>query len=151
MNSLAIEIIRELKGKNLLLIVDQADYLNIGMIDVFRTINEEAGVGVVFVGLPSFLSKLRGNQPEVRQLRDRLVTRLELKRFTLEDCKKILDMNYPGLNGYSKDFYVLSNGSIRIMSAILYNVKKMTARKKYELDSKLILDAAKLLERSVVE
>ncbi|GAB4287140.1 MAG: hypothetical protein Kow0098_03250 [Ignavibacteriaceae bacterium] len=151
MNQLSIDIIHELKGKNVLIIVDQADYLNLAAIDIFRTINEDAGVGVVFVGLPSFLSKLRGNQPEVRQVRDRLKTRLELKRFTREDCKNILDLNFPGLNGYSQDFYTLSNGSIRILESLVYNVKLLIKNKNYQLDKKLIHDAAALLERSVVE
>lgn len=151
MNQLAIDIIRELQGKNILIIIDQADYLNLGAIDIFRTINEDCGVGVVFVGLPSFLSKIRGNQPEVRQVRDRLKVRLELKRFTEKDAKKILDENFPGLNGFSKDFYSLSNGSVRILSSLVYNVKKMIKSGKYGLDQKTIYDAAKLLERSVVE
>jgi len=151
MNELSLDIIRELKGKNILIIVDQADYLNLAAIDIFRTINEDAGVGVVFAGLPSFLSKIRGNEPEVRQVRDRLKVRLELKRFTAKDCEKILDMNFPGLNGYSKDFYTLSNGSIRILSSLVYNVKKMLKVGKYALDQETIYHAAKLLERSVVE
>lgn len=151
MNKLAMDIIRELHGKNVVIIIDQADYLNLGAIDIFRTINEDCGVGVVFVGLPSFLSKIRGNQPEVRQVRDRIKVRVELKRFSESDCKKILDVNYPGLNGYSKDFYSLSNGSVRILSSLVYNVRKMVGTGKYALDQKTIYDAAKLLERSVVE
>ena len=151
MNQLAIDIMRELHGKNVIIIIDQADYLNLGAIDIFRTINEDCGVGVVFCGLPSFLSKIRGNQPEVRQVRDRLKVRLELKRFTEKDAKKILDENFPGLNGFSKDFYTLSNGSVRILSSLVYNVKKMVKSGKYALDQKTIYDAAKLLERSVVE
>lgn len=151
MNQLVIDIIHELQGKNVVIIVDQADYLNMSAIDIFRTINEDAGVGVVFVGLPSFLSKLRGNQPEVRQVRDRLKVRLELKRFSEKDAANILDKNFPGLNGFSKDFYQLSNGSIRILSSIVYNVKKLISRKNLELNKKLIYIAASLLERSVVE
>lgn len=151
MNQLAIDILHELQGKNVVIIVDQADYLNMSAIDIFRTINEDAGVGVVFVGLPSFLSKLRGNQPEVRQVRDRLKVRLELKRFSEKDAANILDKNFPGLNGFSKDFYQLSNGSIRILSSIVYNVKKLISRKNLELNQRLIYSAASLLERSVVE
>lgn len=150
MNQLAIDIIRELTNKNILIIIDQADYLNLTTIDVLRTIQEDAHIGMVFVGLPSFLSTIRGTAAEVRQVRDRIKIRIELKRFREGECKEILDLNFPDANGFSKDFYLLSNGSIRILSSLIYNVKKMIKSGKYSLDQKTIYDAAKLLERSVI-
>ena len=147
MNKMAIDIIHELTGKNMVIIVDQADYLNLGMIDVFRTINEEAGVGVVFCGLPSFLDKLRGNQPEVRQLRDRIKARIYLQPFSRSECKRILDVNFPGLNGYADKFYELSRGSLRVLSSLVYNVKKMIQFKNSEINDGTIESAAAMLER----
>lgn len=150
MNQLAIDIVRELSNKNVLIIIDQADYLNLTAIDVLRTIQEDAKIGMVFIGLPSFLSKIRGTAPEVRQVRDRIKIRIELKRFSEAECKVIVEKNFPEINGYLKDFYKLSNGSIRILSSLIYNVKKMIRTGKYKLDEKTIYDAAKLLERSVI-
>ncbi|MDR3628433.1 MAG: AAA family ATPase [Ignavibacteriaceae bacterium] len=150
LNQLCTDIINELTGKNVLIIIDQADYLNLSAIDIFRTINEDAKVGVVFVGLPSFLQKLRGNEPEVRQVRDRIKAKLELKPYSFEDAKIILEHNWPGLNGLSKVFYDYSNGSIRILSGLIYNARKLLNNPKnqdLQLEESLIADAAKLLER----
>ncbi len=149
MNKMCFEIINELKKKDAMIVVDQADYLNLRAIDIFRTFNDEAGIGIVFVGLPSFLSKLQGNQPEVRQVRDRIKVRVELKAYTFEDCKAIIDRNYPNINGYVKDFYEQSLGSIRILSSLVYNVKKMVASGE-KLDKDTISKAAKMLERRAV-
>lgn len=149
MNKLCSEIINELKKKDAMIVIDQADYLNLRAIDVFRTFNDEAGIGIVFVGLPSFLSKIQGNQPEVRQVRDRIKVRVELKAFSFSDCQKIIDRNYPGINGYAKDFYEQSLGSIRILSSLIYNVKKMVAGGE-KLDKATINEAAKMLERRAV-
>lgn len=149
-NRMYEDIVIELKRKDVMIIIDQADYLNLSAIDIFRSINDEAGVGVVFVGLPSFLSKLRGKDPEIRQVRDRIRVRVELKRFSQSDCKSILDKNFPGLNGYSKDFYDQSLGSIRILSSIVYNVKKMINAGE-PLGRSVIEKASSLLERTVLE
>jgi DNA transposition AAA+ family ATPase len=154
LNKLANEIIDALAGKNILIIIDQADYLNLAAIDIFRTINEDAGVGVVFCGLPSFLSRLQGNQPEVRQVRDRIKMKLVLKPYSFDECKLILDLNYPGINGLSKVFYDLSNGSLRILSGLVYNTRMIMQSPKYkglQMDEQVIRDASLLLERRIIQ
>lgn len=151
LNKLSVEIIDELKRKNVILIVDQADYLSLRAIDIFRTFNDEAGIGIVFVGLPSFLSKLRiSNEPELKQIRDRIRIRVELKPFRMEECEKILDKNFPGLNGHAKDFYDLSMGSLRVLSSLVYNVKKMVTRGA-DINHDTLLKAAEMLERRAVQ
>jgi hypothetical protein len=149
MNRLCMDIIEELKGKNILIVVDQADYLNLSAIDIFRTINDASGVGVVFVGLPSFTARLRGNEAEVRQVRDRIKVKLELRSYTASDAEVILEKNWAGLNGLTKTFYKESQGSIRILSGLIYNAKRIIASPKNQgkaLDEKVIQKAASMLD-----
>ena len=151
LNRLSVEIIDELKRKSCLIIVDQADYLSLRAIDIFRTFNDESGIGVVFVGLPSFLSKLKiSNEPEIKQIRDRIRVKVELKPYKFSECEKILEKNFPGVNGQAKDFYDLSMGSLRVLSSLVYNVKKMVSRGA-EIERDTILKAASMLERRAVE
>lgn len=148
-NMLMSEIIEALKGKTVLIIVDQADYLNLSAIDLFRTINDEAHIGVVFVGLPGFLSTLSGDQPEVRQVRDRIKRKLILKQFTQADANAILDINWPGLNGIREILYHESQGSVRRLANLLYNSKRLieseNAKSITSLDEKCIKTAAAML------
>lgn len=147
LHQLTNDIIQSIKDKNVLIIIDQCDYLNLSSIDVLRTINEESNIGIVFIGLPSFLSTLRGNEPEVRQVRDRIRILLELKAYKLEDAKAILELNFPETNGTAETFFRLSNGSMRILSSLIYNVKKMMEKKNAELNEKTIIQASRLLDR----
>ncbi|MCF8261579.1 MAG: hypothetical protein K9J12_12450 [Melioribacteraceae bacterium] len=148
LNQIVQDITSELKGSNTLLIVDQCDYLNLTGIDIFRTLNDEAKIGICFVGLPSFLSKIRGTEPEVRQVRDRIKLRIELKSYSEEDCQKILDHNWHGLNGEVSTFFKYSFGSIRILSGLVYNTRrlmKVPQNANVEI-KKLIPVAASMLE-----
>ncbi len=149
LNAMYNDIVEELRGTNTLIVIDQADYLNLGAIDVFRAISDEAGIGVVFVGLPSFLRKLRGNEPEVRQVRDRIKVKIELAAYSAEECDDILNVNWDGLNGLAKEFYRYSSGSLRILSSLVYNARRIMANPKNQdkdLNQTLIARAAEYLE-----
>ena len=155
MNQLCSQIIEELKGKNVLIIIDQADYLNLAAIDIFRTINENSKQGVVFIGLPSFLTKIRGNQPEVRQVRDRLMLRCELKPYCFKEAQSIINFNWPCLSiDIQELLYKRSEGSIRILSNLIFLSRIMLDSKetdRRELQSKIIETAANILERRNIE
>lgn len=149
LNAMYNDVVEELRGTNTLIVIDQADYLNLGAIDVFRAISDEAGIGVVFVGLPSFLRKLRGNEPEVRQVRDRIKFKIELGSYSKEECDDILNVNWDGLNGLASEFFRYSSGSLRILSSLVYNARRIMANPKNqdkELNQALIARAAEYLE-----
>ncbi|MBK7106850.1 MAG: AAA family ATPase [Ignavibacteriae bacterium] len=151
MNKLFQDVVNELKGKNILIIIDQCDYLNLSAIDIFRSLNDESGVGIVFVGLPSFLATLRGNEPEVKQVKDRIRMKLELKKFSQNDCDEILDKNWPELNGLKTEFYKHSNGSIRILSALIYHCRlilSLPKNKDVKISAETISKASMFLERA---
>ncbi|MBL1212443.1 MAG: AAA family ATPase [Ignavibacteriae bacterium] len=149
MNALFSDIVDTITGKNIVIVIDQADYLNLSAIDIFRTLNDASGVGVVFVGLPSFSATLRGNEAEVRQVRDRIKVKLELRPYTIDDAKLILNANWPGLNGMSEELYRCSNGSIRLLSGLVYNSRRIISSPKSEvtkLNKQVIKTAAGLLD-----
>lgn len=153
MNKLFQDIVNELKGKNIILIVDQADYLGLSAIDIFRSLYDESGVGIVFVGLPSFLGTLRGNQPEVRQISDRIRLKLELKSYSKNDCNNILNQNWPDAQSLKEEFYKSSNGSLRVLSALVYHCKRIAGSEKNlnkKLDTNIIKKASRLLEKATL-
>lgn len=151
LNAMYNDIVEELRGTNTLIVIDQADYLNLGAIDVFRAISDEAEIGVVFVGLPSFLRKLRGNEPEVRQVRDRVKVKIELGAYSAEECNEIMKINWNDTVArvLGNEFFRHSSGSLRILSSLVYNARRIMANPKNqdkELNQTLIARAAEYLE-----
>lgn len=124
LNTLCREIGEELKDKSALIIVDQCDYLNLRSIDIFRTFNDEWKIGICFVGLPPFKQTIKGNEAQVRQVADRINPVLELKPMQLDDCKRIIEANLPTAIDFAEELHRYSGGSIRILSSLVYNVKK---------------------------
>lgn len=148
-HSLSEEIMRNLFGKNILLLVDQADYLNLSGIDILRSITEDTKTGLVLMGLPRLMAKLKDNSPEVTQLRDRIRILVELNPITIDDVRIVLQENWAGLDDrLIEEFFKQCKGSLRILSSLVYNCRKLLALQEFkgeELTLEMIKGAADIL------
>lgn len=149
LNEMTVGCIRELHGKKIQVIIDQSDYLLLPSIDVLRTLNDEANIAIAFVGLPNFLNTLRGNEPEVRQVRDRLRMKVELSPPGVDDVEKILEVNFPEAIVYCKELHTYAKGSLRILQSLVYNIKRLIKNGEL-IEEKTIERAARLLERRYI-
>lgn len=147
-NEMFENIVEAIKGKVTMIIVDQCDYLSLKAIDVIRSVNDKAGVGICFVGLPSFQYTLKGDEPEVRQVRDRIILSLRVAHYSLEDCKLIIKNNLPGgIHLYDK-FYSRSKESIRVLSTLIYLSHKLILSNKTsyeEITEEVIEEASNMI------
>ena len=145
-NKMVNHLIQKLSGSNSLLILDQCDYLSLTSIDILRSISEDSKTGLLLIGLPSFQKKLRGNSPELVQLRDRISVFLNLEKLKNEEMYKILDENWAGLSMSQKDLFIkYSKGSLRLLSSLVYNCRKymsLPENRGFELQDNDILAAA---------
>lgn len=108
-----------------LIIVDQSNYLSLDAIDCLRTVNEESGVGLCFLGLPDFAKKLNSSRPEIKQLKDRVSLMCELEDPTFEDISKVLDLNWPGLTEeLKKEFFKYSRKTFRLLSHLINHCRE---------------------------
>lgn len=108
-----------------LIIIDQADYLSLDAVDVLRTISEDSGVGLSFLGLPNFTKKLENNRAEIKQLKDRISLLIELPDPTFEDICSVLDLNWPGLTDeLKKEFFKYSRKTFRLLSHLINHVRE---------------------------
>ena len=136
----------KLSGSNSLLIFDQCDYLSLTSIDILRSISEDSKTGLLLIGLPSFAKKLKGQLPELVQLRDRISVFLKLEKLTNEEIYQILNENWAGLTDNQKDLFAkYSKGSLRLLSSLVYNCRKylsLPENKGFELEDNDIIAAA---------
>lgn len=84
-------ILRELKGTNRLIIIDEAQHLTERSFDTIRAINDKVGVGLVYSGNPSILKQMYGRrEQEFDQLYSRIGLHCELfNKYSIADIKNI--------------------------------------------------------------
>jgi DNA transposition AAA+ family ATPase len=85
-------IVRRLKGRDALLLIDEAQHLNSSAIDQLRTIHDKARCGVVLLGNESIVGKLGDAQrtPQLAQLYSRFGLRETLQRPLNADIDALL-------------------------------------------------------------
>ena len=85
-NAVVERVIEALKGRDAVLIVDEADYLSGKALELLRrVINDKAQTGVVLVGLPELEHKIRGNRSDHKQLQSRIGVLLRLGKLKKAD------------------------------------------------------------------
>jgi DNA transposition AAA+ family ATPase len=83
-------IAETLKGLDTAVLIDDADYLSDGSLELARrVINDKAQTGVVLAGLPRLKYKLENLRADRQQLTSRVGVLLEVKRMTRQDAAKI--------------------------------------------------------------
>lgn len=86
------EIIEVMKDSEVLLIIDDAQYLTLKAMEVIRVINENAGIGIVFCGNQYVYDRMFGR--ETTQY-SQLFSRIRIKKYvpaavSMDDVKEIL-------------------------------------------------------------
>lgn len=90
--AIADAVVRRLKDRQALLIVDEAQHLQSAAIDQLRTIHDKARCAVVLVGNESIVAKLGDPErtPQLAQLYSRIGLRLNLPRAANQDVDALL-------------------------------------------------------------
>jgi DNA transposition AAA+ family ATPase len=84
-------IVEGLRGRDLVLIIDQADYLNNGSLELLRCISiDMIEIGLVLVWLPCLETRLRNLRNDHEQLLSRVCTFLKIGKIKAEDEAKII-------------------------------------------------------------
>ena len=87
------ELVRKFKGTGGLLIIDEAQHLNINAIEAIRALHDASGVGLALVGNESVYARLTGGSRTATfaQLFSRIGKRLRLTKPTDEDVYALAD------------------------------------------------------------
>ena len=113
MNAVIDRVIAALKDRDAVLIIDEADYLSDGSLElVRRIINDKAHTGVVLVGLPTLEYKIRNLRNDHEQLISRVGVMVKLGRLKKADAEKILSGVWTDLSKETLEAFIKGAGRI---------------------------------------
>ncbi len=121
-------ILNSLKGKEVILIIDESEHLRPKTIDIVRSIGDITGVGIILVGTETLRDKLKSTKNEYEYLYSRVVIAAEVKDLSFEDIRLITKIYLEGdeheyenneIDELAKTLKALCNGSARILSNLL--------------------------------
>jgi DNA transposition AAA+ family ATPase len=127
-------IVEELKGRDMVLIIDQADYLTDASLELLRCIIVDmAEVGLVLVGLPRLKTHLENLRNDHEQLLSRVGTFLKVERMKGADAMKIIQIVWQSASREVISALTTSaNGSVRTLVKLIGRVHRIMAVNRLE-------------------
>ena len=122
-SSLYEKIINNVRNKDYVLIVDEADYLNEKCLQMLRNISDDGNIGVALVGLPRLVETISKQDEDYQQLLRRVGTYLDLRtigKYDLSDAEKIVKDCFPDAKKeLIEKFYFTSKGCIGTLTKLI--------------------------------
>jgi DNA transposition AAA+ family ATPase len=150
MNAVIERVIEALKDRDAVLIIDEADYLSDGSLElVRRIINDKAHTGVVLVGLPTLEYKIRNLRNDHEQLISRVGVMVKLGALKRADAEKIIAGVWRDLPKETVDAFIKgAGGSTRTLAKLMGRVHQLMGINRAERpDTEIITAAGELLMR----
>ncbi|MDR1230720.1 MAG: AAA family ATPase [Spirochaetaceae bacterium] len=143
-------VVEALRGRDTVVIIDEADYLSDGSLELMRqVINDKAETGVVLCGLPRLKYKLENRRNDHEQLTGRVGVLLEVKRLGKFDAAKIIESVWRDLGKETVDAFIkTAGGSARTLVKLIRRVHQTMPLNRIETpDTEVIAAAGDMLMR----
>ncbi|MDR0709305.1 MAG: AAA family ATPase [Spirochaetaceae bacterium] len=150
MNAVIERVIEALKDRDTVLLIDEADYLSDGSLElVRRVINDKARTGVVLAGLPTLEYKIRSLAHNHEQIISRVGVMVKLGRLKKADAGKILSGVWADLPEETLEAFIKgAGGSTRTLVKLIGRVHQLMGINRTEKpDADVIATAGELLMR----
>lgn len=138
---------------DILLIIDEAEYLPKKALELIRRIYDKAQIGIVLSGMPILLQNIRGLHSEYRQIFTRIAASMKLSPFNKEDVQKIACSQLgllPADNEADKvlieTLYSECRRNGRTLSMLIFQSIRISESQKVNITPTLIRQAATMLE-----
>lgn len=142
-------IVEELRGRDMVLIIDQADYLTDASLELLRCIIVDmAEVGLVLVGLPRLKMQLENLRNDHEQLLSRVGTFLKVERMKAVDAARIIQRVWQSasedvIGAMTKS----ANGSVRTLVKLIGRIHRIMAVNRLETPTaEAVSDACELVK-----
>lgn len=148
MSTVIGRIVEALKGRDTVILIDEAEYLSDGCLELIRrVINDKAQTGVVLCGLPDLRYKLENRRNDHHQLTSRVGVFLEVKKMGKDDAARIIKAVWPQLSREAfLAFFKASKGSVRTLTKLMGRVHQTIAINRLdEPDEDVIAAAGEML------
>ena len=137
--------VKELKGSDKIILVDEAENLPLKSLELIRRIHDKTGVGVILSGTPRLLINLKGKKGELAQLYSRVGMLLQIgNALPDEDIHAIIEST-----GYQGDIadaiFNVALGSCRRIDKLFKLLKRMSRINDGVVTVAMVQDCAKRL------
>lgn len=138
------DCLKKLKDSGRLIIIDEAEYLNLTALETLRRLYDMSGnsIGLVLVGMPRLLNNIVGKKKQLEQLYSRRDRVAEINVMNLADTEEILRNNCPIAVQYSNLLLKLSEGRVRSLVKIINETTRLIRGSNRDINEKLIVEAA---------
>ena len=110
-----------LADRDVIVIVDEADYLNDGALELIRrVVNDKGQSGLVLCGLQRLVFRIKNLKNDHQQLASRVGVLLEVSDLTTGDAEKMIASVWPDLDkGAVQAFVKTASGSARALAKLI--------------------------------
>jgi DNA transposition AAA+ family ATPase len=147
-NAVIERVIGEMKDRDTVLIVDEADYLSDKSLELLRrVVNDKSHTGVVLVGLPRLEHKIKNLRNDHEQLQSRIGIMVRLEKLKKPDAEKIIDGVWKDIpKDVMTAFADVAKGSTRTLVKLMGRVHQIMGLNKVKVpDVDIITEAKELL------
>jgi DNA transposition AAA+ family ATPase len=152
-HEMLVSVCDRLRGSGRMLVLDEAEHLKPAVLDVVRRMNDWAGIGIVYVGLPRFLAQLQTLRRDYEYIWNRVRVRAGIERSTdaeIGDIRRLLGSVLPLLDeSVAKVYHSRCGGDVRKLEALYYGSLKAVRQSGQPMTPALVIFVAKQLEMEV--
>lgn len=138
-------IVEKLKGSDKLLIIDEAELLNLRSLEIVRRIHDMAKVGVVLAGMPRLRANLRGKRGEYKQLYSRIGFVKDLSDRLPDNDMAMLCAAGLGTDAHNSQLLAASHGNARRLNKLLRGVNRLAKLNNRAIDAAMISRFSQML------
>lgn len=151
LSEISERLVVELKKRDLVVLLDEADYLTDSVMEWARiAINDKGGSGLVFVGLPRIEYRIKSLKGDHRQLENRVGMMLLIEDVDGSEIEEVLKVVWPDIDHASiKAFAQASRQSLHLLIRIIALVKRALRQTDDGITprAELVVDASRFLMR----
>ena len=143
-----------LKGSKRVLVLDEAEHLKPQVLDVVRRINDWAGIGIVYVGLPRFMGQLQSLRRDFEYIWNRVRVRAGIERgkgSEISDIRLLLEnMLTVVAEGVSETFHRFCGGDLRKLEELFFACLAVSRRSGQDMSVNLVKAVAQQLSMEAI-
>lgn len=129
--------------EKILLIVDQSEYLSHSILELLRNLHDEAGCGLLLVGLEELKTNIYGSRGEYAQLSSRISIYQKTLPLTLKDVEEYLKSveKIKDPCKFSGEILKITRGNFRVLDNLLWRAVRIAEIHKEDINKEIITAA----------
>lgn len=136
-------LLKQLKNTNTLIIIDEAENLNLEALDSLRRLRDklEDNVGLLLVGEPRLIMRMASSKESFARMYNRIDRVLNLDKLSVEETEMFVKAVLPESADYITDIYKLTRGITRSLVKLIKATAMLAEVNERKIDADIIDNA----------